>query len=57
MKPVSKPVRKPPPLRAAYLAECKAENGRIITRYIEAVEDAKKEGKLTQKRINDRFEA
>lgn len=49
--------RKPPPLRAARLRDVQGENGRIVTRYVEAIEDAKAEGKLTQSRINERFGA
>lgn len=45
----------PPRLRAARLAECRTENGRIVERYIEAIEDANRTGPLVQKRINERL--
>jgi hypothetical protein len=45
----------PPRLRAARLEECRSENGRIVERYIEAIEDVSATGGITQKRINERL--
>ena len=48
--------RKPPPIRAARMHELRQENGRIVNRYVEAIEDAGKDNRHpAQKKINERM--
>lgn len=47
--------RAPPAMRAAYIDEMRVQNGRIVARYTEAIEDAAHSGEsVTQRRVNER---
>ena len=50
--------RRPPEMRAARkiaVIRSRDENGAIMQRYVEAIEDAAHDGPLTQARINERM--
>ena len=50
------PKRGKPQIRAVRLQELRQENGRIVDRYVEAIEDAGKDHRHpAQKKINERM--